>query len=130
MLGRTLTSKPHFYDNICSFLSKGEEVEMIDGMTRSVLSYGQAAELICSLSDLTAPLPQIINICSDSQLGKYEIGCVLAKKLGADPAQIKKLSEAQGEKFFKDKRASCTVMDNSLLKSLLGIQKIQWEEIK
>lgn len=130
MLGRTLTSKPHFYDNICSALSKGETVEMIDGMTRSVLSYRQAAEFICSLSCLSDYLPQIINVCSDSGLGKYEIGCILAKNLGADLTQIKRLSPIQGEKFFKDKRASCTVMDNSLLKSLLGIQKIQWEEIK
>lgn len=128
MLGPSLTSKPHFYDNISSKLLKGEAVEMIDGMKRSVLSYEQAAELIYSLSALS-DLPQIINVCSDSELSKYEIGKVIAKKLNISPSLIKSISEEEGKKFFKDKRASVTSMDNTLLKELLKIEKIEWEEI-
>lgn len=128
MLGTSLTSKTHFYDNICSKLLNGETVEMIDGMKRSVLSFKQAAELIYSLSVLPDTLPPIINICSDTELSKYEIGCTLARKLGVSTQLIKSISEEEGKKFFKDRRASVASMDNSLLKSLLGLKEIEWDE--
>lgn len=128
MLGQSLAMKLHFYDNINSKLSRREAVEMIDGMKRSVLSYKQTAELIYSLSSLSDGTPQIINVCSDTELSKYEIGCILARKLNASVDLIKSISEEEGKKFFKDKRASCTAMDNSLIKELLGIEKIVWEE--
>lgn len=128
MLGRSLTTKPHFYDNVCSKLLNNESVEMIDGMKRSVLDYDKAAELIYSLSLLPSEkLPDVINVCGDNLFSKYEVGCVIADKLGAPVELIKKISEQEGEKFFKDKRASCTAMDNTLLKSLLGLEKIEWK---
>lgn len=126
MLGASLSAVPHFYDKITASLKNNEEVEMIDGMYRSVLSYSQAAELIYSLS-LLKDKPQIINVCSDESLSKYDMGCILAEKLGASRALIKKISEDEGRKFFKDKRASCGAMDNSLLKELLDKEKIMWE---
>lgn len=128
MLGPSLTSEPHFYDNICSKLLKGETVEMIDGMKRSVLSYAQTAELIYSLSMLPASLPPVINICSDTELSKYDIGKALAEKINASADLVKSISEEEGKKFFKDRRASDASMDNTLLKSLLGLAELQWEE--
>lgn len=128
MLGASLTSSPHFYDKICSKLLNGEKTEMIDGMRRSVLSYSQAAKLIYLLSCLPHSLPQTINVSGDSELSKYEIGCALARKLNVSCDLVQRISEEDGKKFFKDRRASCTAMDNSLLKSLLGLAKIQWEE--
>jgi dTDP-4-dehydrorhamnose reductase len=126
MLGKSLSSTPHFYDKITASLKNNEEVEMIDGMYRSVLSYSQAAELIYALS-LLKTKPQIINVCSDESLSKYDMGCILAESLGASKALIKKISEDEGKKFFKDKRASFGAMDNALLKSLLNKEKIMWE---
>ncbi len=129
MLGPSDISKAHFYDNIRKKLLNGEAIEMINGMKRSVLSYRQTAELIYLLSLLpTDRLPKIINVCSDTELSKYEMGCVIAKNLNAPPYLIKSISEEQGEKFFKDKRASRTAMDNSLLKTLLGLEEILWDE--
>jgi hypothetical protein len=55
------------------------------------------------------------------------MGCILAESLGASKALIKKISEDEGKKFFKDKRASFGAMDNALLKSLLNKEKITWE---
>lgn len=126
MLGASLSSVPHFYDKITASLKNNEEVEMIDGMYRSVLSYSQAAELIYSLS-LLKTKPQVINVCSDESLSKYDMGCILAEKLGASKTLIKKISEDEGKKFFKDERVSCGAMDNSLLKALLNKEKIMWE---
>lgn len=129
MLGPSLTTKPHFYDNICLKLLNGDRIEMIDGMKRSVLSFKQAAELMYSLSVLPDPLPLIINLCSDTELSKYEIGCTLAIRLGVSRELIKSISEEEeGKKFFKDKRASVASMDNSLLKALLGLKEIEWDE--
>ena len=129
MLGASLSSVPHFYDKITASLKNNEEVEMIDGMYRSVLSYSQAAEFIYSLS-LLEMKPQIINVCSDDSLSKYDMGCILAENQGASKNLIKKISEEEGKKFFKDKRVSCGAMDNTLLKSLLGKEKIRWEAEK
>lgn len=126
MLGPSLTSKPHFYDNICSKLLNEEKVEMIDGMERNVLSYKQVAMLMFELSKLEK-LPNTINICSDKVMSKYEIGCVLAKKLNVSLSLVQKITEKDGKKFFKDRRASCTDMDNALLKKLLGLTELNWE---
>lgn len=127
MLGKSLGNKKHFYDNICRNLETGKKTEMIDGMYRCVLSYRQAAELTFELSE-SDNLPDIVNICSDFSLSKYEIGLILAKKHRTDEKLICRITEAEGQKFFKDKRASCTKMDNSLLKKLTGREKIIWEE--
>ena len=129
MLGPSDISRPHFYDNIQKKLLNGETIEMINGMKRSVLSYRQTAEFIYSLSLLPYDkLPQTINVCSDTELSKYNIGCVIAKNLGVSYDLVKSISEDDGSKFFKDARASCTAMDNSLLKSLLGLEEILWDE--
>lgn len=128
MLGPSLTSKPHFYDNICDKLINGNSIEMIDGMTRSVLSYEQTAELIYSLSVLPNAIPQIINVCSDSELSKYDIGLILAKNLNVSSDLVKSISENDGRKFFKDTRALYAAMDNYLLKNLLNIENITWDE--
>lgn len=128
MLGPSLLRKKHFYDRIISQLNEKSEVEMIDGMIRSVLSYKDAAELIFSLACSDEKLPSVINICGDKAYSKYDVGIILAKKIGADLSLVKKLSEKEGEKFFKDKRASDATMDNSLLKSILKKDKILWEE--
>ncbi len=127
MLGPSLTAKPHFYDNICSKLLNEQKVEMIDGMERNVLSYKQVAELMFRLSKLEC-LPNTINICSDRTMSKYEIGCILAKKINVSSGLVCKITEKEGKKFFKDRRASCINMDNTLLKNLLGFTELKWEE--
>lgn len=129
MLGPSLGKKPHFYDGIYSAIINGEATELIDGMERSVISFSQAAELMCALS-CVENIPQIINVCGDNALSKYEIGCIMAERAGVSAESIKRISEEDGRRFFKDKRASRTVMDNTLLKALLGIEEIQWEEEK
>lgn len=129
MLGPSLMpTRKHFYDNIKASLQSGKEIEMIDGFERSVLSYSQAAKIIFELSQFETELPQTINVCGDKAYTKYDVGCVLAKKFGADLSLVKRISEQEGKKFFKDKRAHSTVMDNTLLKELLGKEEIIWEE--
>lgn len=128
MLGPSLfKNQPHFYDRIKADLQSGQSVEMIDGLYRSVLSYAQTARLLFQLSEYSGALPDVINVCSDTGMSKYEMGCALAEHFGFSDKLIVKISEKEGEKFFADKRASSSVMDNSLLKSMLGLTEIKWE---
>lgn len=129
LLGPSLTTKQHFYDRICKDLKNNNPIEMIDGMKRSVISYSDAAKFMFLLSCCDEnSIPNIINVCGDEIYSKYDIGCILARKTGASVSLVKKISEEQGRSFFLDKRASDIVMDNTLLKSLLGIDEILWEE--
>ena len=131
MIGPSLfPQKQHFYDEICEKLRARQSVEMIDGLKRSLLSYQKAADLLFRLSCVSkAQLRSVINVCSDESFTKYEIGCLLAEKMQASKDLVCRMTESEGKKFFKDARASSTVMDNSLLKRTLGISSVSWEKI-
>ena len=127
LFGPSLCEKPNFYDSSVQKLRSGTPIEMIDGMTRSALSYRTAAELLVRLSQLPLPAGDTINVCGDRGCGKYEIGLMLAEKTGCPASLVHKLSMKEGERFFKDKRADCACMDNTKLKRLLGLQSIELE---
>ena len=130
MMGASLLPKHHFYDTLAAKLAAGEPVEMLDGMARSALSYKTAAALLAELSFLPAErLPDTVNLCSDGEFTKYDLGLKIADGCGVSPALVKKLPESAGKAFFKDRRASRLVMDNSLLKSLLGLRAIDFEGV-
>lgn len=128
MLGGSLIKKRHFYDTICDKLSNGEPVDMIDGMLRNALLYETAAGLLARLSFLPSEkLPNTVNLCSDNEYSKYDLGLYIAKKHGFSEELVKKISEKDAESIFKEKRARRISMDNSLLKSLLNIDHIGLE---
>lgn len=126
MLGPSLLQKRHFYDKIYETLSRGEPVDMIDGMVRSALSYETAASLLARLSAADpAALAGIYNLCADDACGKYELGLRIAARAGAPASLVRPITEAAS--FFEDRRASRSVMDNTKLKTLLGIDTVQLE---
>ncbi len=130
MMGPSLLKKRHFYDTLASKLSAGEPVEMLEGMVRSALSYQTAAELLARLAALPASaLPDTVNLCSDGEYSKYELGLKIAERCGAEPELVRPLPESAGSAFFKDRRASRLVMDNARLKGLLGLASVGFEEV-
>ncbi len=130
MMGPSLLPKRHFYDLLAERLAAGHPVEMLDGMVRSALSYRTAAELLARLSALpVSALPASVNLCSDGEYSKYELGLKIAEHCGADAALVCPLPEAAGNGFFKDRRASRLVMDNTRLKGLLGLASVGFEEV-
>ena len=130
MMGPSLLPKRHFYDILAAKLTAGQPVEMLDGMVRSALSYETAAELLVRLSALPVQrLPDTVNLCSDGAYTKFELGLKIAAACGADPALVRRLPEEAGRSFFKDRRASRLVMDNTRLKALLGLAGIGFEGV-
>ena len=131
LFGPSLNKKKNFYDKLCSDLKNGKQIEMIDGMKRQVISYADAARYMYELSMVdNVTLPSVVNVCGDKLYSKYDMGRVIADKLNLSQAPVSRVSEEQGSKFFSDKRASHIVLDNSLLKSVLNIDEILWEETK
>ena len=130
MMGPSLLPKRHFYDVLAKKLVAGQPVEMLDGMVRSALSYKTAAGLLARLASLPAEsLPDTVNLCSDGEYSKYELGLRIARDCCADPALVHPLPETAGGVFFKDRRASRLVMDNTRLKGLLGLSSVGFEEV-
>ena len=128
MMGPSLLEKRHFYDRLAEKLTAGQSVEMIDGMVRSALSYETAASLLARLSDVPAALlPDTVNLCSDGEYSKYDLGLRIAAACGASETLVRRLPEADAAAFFKDRRASRLVMDNLRLKTLLHIARIPLE---
>ena len=125
MFGPSLSGKKGFYDNLCRKLKNGQSVDMIDGMIRNALSFNSASNLLLKLSRLNIDeIPAIINMCSDNQYSKYDIGLLAAKMTGVSQSLIKKISEQEGKKFFTDNRASSIIMNNDLLKRVLHLDNI------
>lgn len=123
----SLVAKKHFYDEILENIKLGKEMQMFVDSYRSSLSFQNAAILLIDLIELEERIPSIINICGDCALSKYDVGLMIARKEGIDeklivPVSIKDKSTVTDN--FQTKRASSTVMDNTLLKKVLHLNKI------
>ena len=119
--------RPHFYDKIVDDFRNGKTVEMFSDSYRSSLSFATAAELTVELAERPdlKELPSVINICGDEALSQYDVGLMIADKLGVSRDLVKPVRIADHAEIFKTARASSTIMDNSLLKSVLGLQKVE-----
>lgn len=119
-----LENKKHFYDNIVEKVLRGEDFTLADGLWRSALDYESVADIIIKLS-MKEDVPQILNLCGDESLSKYDVGAMIAEKHNLPMEHIVKTPEAEIMKLFYETRTSSTAMDNSLLKSVLGIDEIK-----
>ncbi len=125
LIGTSLTPhKQHFYDEIVASLKEGKVVEMFADSYRSSLDFASAADSLIDLMLLENGIPPIINICGDDDLSKYDVGRMIANKLNVTEALIKPVSTADYTGVFQTKRASSTLMDNTLFKQLTGRKEI------
>ena len=70
-------------------------------------------------------VPQVLNVCGDEDLSKYDVGIMIAKKENLRSELVIPVSvEKSEQENFKTKRANSTLMDNKKLKSFLGLRKI------
>lgn len=119
-----LRNKKHFYDNIVERTVQGEDFTLADGLWRSALDYKSVADILFRLASKDN-VPQILNLCGDDSLSKYDVGVMIAKKHNLPMKHIIKTPEAEIMKLFYETRTSSTAMDNSLLKSVLGVDEIK-----
>lgn len=123
LISPSLVKKPHFYDQIVDSLKAGNMVEMYEDSYRSSLSFDNAAYLLIRLMESGAA-PQIINICGDHDLSKYDVGCLIAQREGFDISKILPVTLSKRRQNFEVRRAVSTLMDNTLLKKSLGLKQV------
>ena len=124
LISPSLVYKPHFYDIIVSTLKMGNKVEMYADSYRSSLSFNNAGWILVELMERDN-VPQVLNVCGDEDLSKYDVGIMIAKKENLRSELVIPVSvEKSEQENFKTKRANSTLMDNKKLKSFLGLRKI------
>ena len=123
LISPSITNKKHFYDVIVDNLKQGKPVEMYSDSYRSSLGFDQAAELVVELIEKNKEHP-IVNVCGDEDLSKYEVGIRIADRELLDEKLIVPVLAMRSAEWNSVKRAYSTLMDNSLLKSILGIERI------
>ena len=122
-----IDGKKHFFDIICETLSSGQEMDMFTDFYRSTLSFNQCAGFVVSLAEkYCGEHDKIVNIASDEPINKYEMALKIADKYGYDKNLIKPVTMAESG-ILSAKRSPYTAMDNSKLKKLLDIEKIELE---
>ena len=123
LISPSIVYKPHFYDVIVNTVKSGKQIEMFEDSYRSSLSFENAGKLLVELIEKDE-VPQIVNICGDKDLSKYEVALIIAEIEKINKSLIIPVSINKTQKNFETKRATSTLMDNSLLKSILGLKKI------
>lgn len=121
-----LPTKKHFYDTIVETLKQGKCMEMFQDSYRSALNFDTAAELtVRMMESYRTAYPQILNVCGDDALSKYDIGLMIADKIGVSRDLIVPISVESNSGIFDARRASSTLMDNALLKKTFNLKEIK-----
>ena len=123
LISPSLVEKRHFYDTIVDELKLRRPIKMFSDSYRSTLGFDQAAELIVELIKKNRKYP-VVNVCGDNAFSKYDVGVMIAKREKLDSNLIVPVLAKYSEEWNRVNRAHSTLMDNSLLKSILGIEKI------
>lgn len=120
--------RPHFFDAIRQKLQEGQSVEMFSDSYRSTLGFDQCARFLVMLIEKFGACPEkIVNIGGDDALSKFDAALALADKFGLDKSLVRAVSVGDSTGIFKAKRAASAILDNSKLKSLLGVAEIHLE---
>lgn len=125
MFGPSLNkNRRHFFEHIYQTIFEEKIFDVLSDYYESSLDYNTVSQLIVELVHrYEANIPaKVINIAADEKISKYEIA---KRYINNDELFLKyikplKLSDAT---FFIAKRCSI-LMDNSLLKELLGINSV------
>lgn len=127
VIGKSLSpDKKHFYDVIIDTIRKGNEIDMFCDAYKSALDFDTATSVVVQLMEIyQEDLPKILNISGDETLSKYDIGVRIAKANNFNTDLIKPIYLNQDKKIFTENRANCTLLDNTLVKEILGIDELK-----
>lgn len=125
LISPSLAGKRHFYDKIVDELKQGKQVEMFSDSLRSTIGFDQASKLIIELMRVNRNYNNpIVNVCGDDALSKYDVGLMIAKREHLNPDLIVPVLAKYHEEWNQVSRAHSILMNNSLLKTILNIDKI------
>lgn len=115
-----------FYDLIVETINSGNSIEMFSDALKTALDFETLANtVICLMKAYNSDMPQTLNIAGDEVLSKYDIGLMIAEKYNCDSNLIVPISVNDDTKIFVEKRADCTLLDNSLVKKVLGLDVLK-----
>ena len=121
-----LPGKKHFYDVIVETIQNGKTIEMFEDNFKTALDFATAVQtLIALMEKYTEEMPKLLNIAGDEVLSKYDIGIKIADKYGCSRDLIVPISMQNDTKIFTEKRANCTLLDNTAVKEALGIEELK-----
>lgn len=123
LISPSIIYKPHFYDVIVNNIKAGKPFEMFKDSYRSSLSFENAGRLLVSLME-KEDVPQVVNVCGDRDYSKYDVGLIIADREGVSRNLIVPVCVSQLRENFMTKRATNTLMNNTLLKKILGLTYI------
>ena len=129
LIGPSLNkNKKHFYDKIVDDISNGKSIEMFSDALKTPLDFDTLTKIILRLmEEYTPKMPKCINVSGDEILSKYDIGLMIANKYNCNKNLIIPISMENNNQIFAEKRANCTLLDNSLLKKILNLSEIKIE---
>lgn len=127
LMGRSLIpDRPHFTDNIINDLKNGKAVEMFSDQYRTMIDFDTAAKTVVALTQTTAAQTfPVVNVAGDDRISKYDYACRLADKYGLDKSLIRPVSLMADTGVFTEKRASETLLDNTLVKQILNLSELK-----
>lgn len=121
-----LPGKKHFYDVIVETIQNGKTIEMFEDNFKTALDFATAVQtLIALMEKYTEEMPKVLNIAGDEVLSKYDMGIKIADKYGCSRDLIVPISMQNDTKIFTEKRANCTLLDNTAVKEALGIEELK-----
>ena len=101
-------------------------MEMFEDAYKTALDFNTAVGVLVELTKSYSPeMPKVLNIAGDDVLSKYDIGLMIADKYDVSHELIVPISVKEDTKIFTEKRADCTLMDNSAVKKVLGLTELK-----
>ena len=127
MIGPSIIEgKKHFYDVIVETIQDGRCMEMFEDAYKTALDFNTVVGVLVELTKSYSPeMPKVLNIAGDDVLSKYDIGLIIADKYNVSHELIVPISVKEDTKIFTEKRADCTLMDNSAVKKVLGLTELK-----
>lgn len=120
-----IQSKKHFFDEIIEKLKNGEKIEMLKDQFRSMIDFDTASKIVIDLmEEPDAQQYKIVNIAGDEKLSKYDLAIKIANKYNLNKDNIIAIS-IDDNKIFLAKRSKETLLDNSLVKKILGLKELK-----
>jgi len=129
LIGPSIIERKHFFDIIVDSLINNEKIEMFTDFYRTITSFNQAAYYTIQLCEKYPDKKRnIINICTDEHLSKYDLAIKIYEKFNLkNKENIVPISIEGKNSILKTKRAKYNLVDNKKLKELLKIKHINWE---